>query len=281
MGLLEKAGNVQTEEKKSTKVAKATKVVKAEKEAEKFNQAVAKAAKKAEPSPKEPKKAAKKAAKKAKPKKVKTPRAKKERILKQFPEGFDEVNKARSWFRTLVDLLVNFSLFSFYLLTNIVAGGASDLTYVLIISLILPIFNLVFMPFKTGRTVGQWITTTRYVNSRGKNPPFLYHLLKSSPVISYLSGAGALLVLISASTEWTTGMIGVVTTLLLIFLVVPVDWLFKKFHQQSFGIWEFLFGGVWNARAQKGEGGTGNKLFQRLESLSDYTESKGWLEDKE
>ena len=39
--------------------------------------------------------------------------------------------------------------------------------------------------------------------------------------------------------------------------------------------------GVWNARAQKGEGGTGNKLFQRLESLSDYTESKGWLEDKD
>ena len=273
MGLLEKAGNVQTEEKK------ATKVVKAEKEAEKFNQAVAKVANKVEPTPKASKKAAK--AKKVKPKKVKTPKTKKERVIKEFPEGFDEVNKARSWFRTLVDLLVNFSLFSFYLLTNIVAGGASDLTYVLIISLILPIFNLVFMPFKTGRTVGQWITTTRYVNSRGKNPPFLYHLLKSSPVISYLSGAGALLVLISASTEWTTGMIGVVVTLLLLFLLVPVDWLFKKLHQQSFGIWEFLFGGVWNARAQKGEGGTGNKLFQRLESLSDYTESKGWLEDKE
>ena len=278
MGLLEKAGNVQKEEKKPTKVAKATKVVKAEKEAEKFNQAVAKAAKKVEPSPKDSKKAAK--VKKATPKKVKTPRVKKERILKQFPEGFDEVNKARSWFRTSVDLVVNFSLFSFYLLTNIVAGGASDLTYVLILSLILPIFNLVFMPYKTGRTVGQWITTTRYVNSRGNNPPFLFHLLKSSPVISYLSGAGAFLVLISASTEWTPGMTGVVVTLFLLFLLVPGDWLFKKFHHQSFGIWEYLFGGVWNARAQKGEGSTGNKLFQRLESLSDYTESKGWLEDK-
>ena len=143
MGLLEKAGNVQTEEKKTTKV------VKAEKEAAKFNQAVAKAAKKEEPSPKESKKAAKvKKAKKAK--KAKTPRAKKERILKEFPDGFDEVNKARAWFRTLVDLAVNFSLFSFYLLTNIVAGGASDLTYVLILSLILPLFNLVFMPYKTG-----------------------------------------------------------------------------------------------------------------------------------
>ena len=129
MGLLEKAGNVQTEEKK------ATKVVKAEKEAAKFNQAVAKAAKKEEPSPKKSKKAAK--VKKAKPaKKVKTPKAKKERILKEFPDGFDEANKARAWFRTLVDLAVNFSLFSFYLLTNIVAGGASDLTYVLILSLI-------------------------------------------------------------------------------------------------------------------------------------------------
>ena len=274
MGLLEKAGNVQTEEKK------ATEVVKAEKEAAKFNQVVAKATKKEEPSQKKPKKAAK--AKKAKkPNKVKTPKVKKVRVLKEFPEGFDEVNKARSWFRTLVDLVVNFSLFSFYLLTNIVAGGASDLTYILILSLILPIFNLVFMPYKTGRTVGQWITTTRYVNSRGKNPPFLYHLLKSSPVISYLSGAGAFLVIISASTEWTTGMTGVVVTLLFIFLLVPGDWIFKKFHNQSFGIWEFMFGGVWNARAQKGEGGTGNKLFQRLESLSDYTESKGWLEDKE
>ena len=80
MGLLEKAGNIQAEEKK------ATKVVKAEKEAENYNQAVAKAAKKEEPSPKESKKAAK--VKKAKkPKKVKTPRAKKERVTKELPEG--------------------------------------------------------------------------------------------------------------------------------------------------------------------------------------------------
>ena len=170
---------------------------------------------------------------------------------------------------------------AFYLATNIVAGGASDLTYILIVSLLLPIANLIIMPLKTGRTVGQWITTTRYVNSRGKNPPFLFHLLKSSPVVSYLAGFGAFMLIISASTEWTNGMIGVVSTLVILFLLIPGDWLFKKLHQQSFGIWEFLFGGVWNARAQKGEGGTGNKLFQRLESLSDYTESKGWLEDKD
>lgn len=270
MGLLEKAGNIQANEKEPVKVEKAEKEIKA------FDATVAKAVE----APQNTKKAKKaKAAKK--PRAAKAPRVRKERVLKEFPEGFDEVNKARAWFRSIVDLALNFSLFAFYLATNIVAGGASDLTYILIVSLLLPIANLIFMPLKTGRTVGQWITTTRYVNSRGKNPPFLFHLLKSSPVVSYLAGFGAFMLIISASTEWTNGMIGVVSTLVILFLLIPGDWLFKKLHQQSFGIWEFLFGGVWNARAQKGEGGTGNKLFQRLESLSDYTESKGWLEDKD
>ena len=134
MGLLEKAGNIQAEDK----------AVKAEKEVEKFNEKVAKAAVVEEPKTKKPKKAAK-VKKPKKVKKAKEPRARKERVVKEFPEGFDEVNKARAWFRSIVDLVVNFALFSFYLLTNIVAGGASDLTYILILSLILPIFNLIFM----------------------------------------------------------------------------------------------------------------------------------------
>ncbi|DAC64236.1 MAG TPA: hypothetical protein HA357_00760, partial [Candidatus Thalassarchaeaceae archaeon] len=81
-------------------------------------------------------KAAKKATAAKNPKAAKAPRVRKERVLKEFPEGFDEVNKARAWFRSLVDLTLNFSLFAFYLATNIVAGGASDLTYILIVSLL-------------------------------------------------------------------------------------------------------------------------------------------------
>jgi hypothetical protein len=274
MGLLEKAGNIQTNEKESVK-----KTTSAEKEVAAYDATIAKATE----TPKAGKKVTK--IKKAKPAKTqkatKAPKVRKQRVTKVIPEGFTEVNKSRDWFRKLVDLIVNWSLFGFYILTQVTLGGASDLTYVLILSLLLPISNLIVMPFKTGRTVGQWITTTRYVNSRGNNPPFMYHLLKSSPVISYLCGAGAFVIGISAATEWNNGMIGVVTFGLLIFLLVPSNWLFKKLHHQNFGIWEYLFGGVWNARAQKGEGSTGNKLFQRLESLSDYTESRGWLEEKE
>lgn len=274
MGLLEKAENIQTNEKKPVNETQSD-----AKEVVAYDAKIAKAT----GAPKAVKKA--KQVKKAKPAKAqkaaKAPKVRKQPVKKVLPEGFEQVNKSRDWFRQLVDLIVNWSLFAFYILTQVTLGGASDLTYILILSLLLPISNLIVMPFKTGRTVGQWITTTRYVNTRGNNPPFMYHLLKSSPVISYLCGAGAFVIGISAATEWNNGTIGVVAVSVLIFLLVPSNWLFKKLHHQNFGIWEYLFGGVWNARAQKGEGSTGNKLFQRLESLSDYTESRGWLEEKE
>ena len=140
MGLLEKAGNVQAEEKKPTKIAKATKVVKAEKEAAKFNQAVAKAAKKVEPSPKESKKVAK--AKKAKPKKVKTPRTKKERVMKILPDGFEEVGRARSTGLWLIDSIVNWGLFLG--IVFIMAFSDPDPTYLIAGCLIICISNLIF-----------------------------------------------------------------------------------------------------------------------------------------
>ena len=108
MGLLEKAGNIQANEKEPVKVEKAEKEIKA------FDATVAKAVE-APQNTKKVKKAKKaKAAKKAtaakNPKAAKAPRVRKERVLKEFPEGFDEVNKARAWFRSIVDLVLNFSL---------------------------------------------------------------------------------------------------------------------------------------------------------------------------
>ena len=101
MGLLEKAGNIQANEKEPVKVEKAEKEIKA------FDATVAKAVE----APQNTKKAkkAKKAKAAKKPRAAKAPRVRKERVLKEFPEGFDEVNKARAWFRSLVDLTLNFS----------------------------------------------------------------------------------------------------------------------------------------------------------------------------
>ena len=278
MGLLEKAGNVQAEEKKPTKIAKATKVVKAEKEAAKFNQAVAKAAKKVEPSPKESKKVAK--AKKAKPKKVKTPRTKKERVMKLLPDGFEEVGRARSTGLWLIDSIVNWGLFLG--IVFIMAFSDPDPTYLITGCLIICISNLILMPLWTKKTIGNWITMTQYVNTRGGTPMFLFHILKNLRIPMNLTGILIFLywlpVLLSEAD-----MPNIFLTLfgVIFFSMSIADSLVKRFHQQKFGLWEFTFGGIWLVKATKSESSSGNTFLKRLETLSDYSESKGWLEDKE
>ena len=272
MGLLEKAGNVQTEEKKVTKV------VKAEKEAAKFNQAVEKAAKKEEPSPKESKKAAK--VKKAKPKKVRAPRAKKERVIKELPEGFVEVGRARSTGLWLIDSIVNWGLFLG--IVFIMAFSDPDPTYLISGCLIICVSNLILMPLWTKKTIGNWITMTQYVNTRADTPMFLFHVMKNLRIPMNLTGILLFLfwlpVLLSEAD-----MPNIFVTLfgVIFFSLSIADFVIKRFHQQNFGLWEFLFGGIWLVKATKSESSSGNKFLKRLESLSDYSESKGWLEDKE
>jgi len=272
MGLLEKAGNVQTEEKK------ATKVVKAEKEAEKFNKAVAKAAKKEEPSPKASKKAAK--VKKAKPKKVRAPRAKKERVIKELPEGFVEVGRARSTGLWLIDSIVNWGLFLG--IVFIMAFSDPDPTYLIGGCLIICISNLILMPLWTKKTIGNWITMTQYVNTRADTPMFLFHIMKNLRIPMNLTGILLFLFWLPVILS-EADMPNIFVTLIgvIFFSLSIADFVIKRFHQQNFGLWEFLFGGIWLVKATKSESSSGNKFLKRLESLSDYSESKGWLEDKE
>ena len=273
MGLLEKAGNVQAEEKK------ATKVVKAEKEAENYNQAVAKAAKKEESSPKESKKAAK--VKKAKkPKKVKTPRAKKERVTKELPEGFVVVGRARSTGLWLIDSTVNWGLFLG--IVFIMAFSDPDPTYLITGCLLICVSNLIFMPLWTKKTIGNWITMTQYVNTRGNTPMFLFHVMKNLRIPMNLTGILLFLFWLPVFLS-EADMPNIFVTLfgVMFFSLSIADSVIKRFHQQNFGLWEFSFGGIWLVKATKSESSSGNKFLKRLESLSDYSESKGWLEDKE
>jgi len=62
-------------------------------------------------------------------------------------------------------------------------------------------------------------------------------------------------------------------------LVPPlIDWLMHRFGSSDLGLWETLFGGVWLVRTSKSDGATG--WWKRLESIADYTESRGLLEDE-
>ena len=272
MGLLEKAGNIQANEKEPVKVEKAEKEIKA------FDATVAKAVE-APQNTKKAKKAKKvKAAKK--PRAAKAPRVRKERVVKVIPEGFEEIGRARSTGLWIIDNTVNWGLL--IALAAVMGFADAQPTYFVILCGLISITNLILMPLWTKKTIGNWITMTQYVNSRGETPIFLYHVLKNLKIPMVLTGLFLFLVWLPVVLSEADipnlylSLPGFIFSSLAIF-----DPIVRRFHQQNFGLWEFLFGGVWIVKTLKTESSGGNKFLKRLESLSDYSESKGWLEDKE
>jgi len=277
MGLLEKAGNIKTIEKEPVQTKSAM-----DKEAAAYDAKVAKSI----PTPKAAKVAKSvKVAKPAKVKKVKkskepkAARVRKDRVLKSIPEGFAEVGRARSTGLWLIDSIVNWGL----LLTIVLAIGFydGDFTYLLVGCILICISNLVLMPLWTTKTIGNWVTSTQYINTRGKTPMFLFHVMKNLKIPMNLTGLILILV-------WLPVVLGtadppsVVATIFGVsfFIMSLADTFSKRFNHQKFGLWEFSFGGIWLVKSTSESTG-GNKFLKRLESLSDYSESKGWLEDKD
>ena len=259
MGLLEKADNIQSAEPGTKAVVKATPT-----QAPKV---------KPDPTPAPVKS-------KVKPKKARTKkkRAKKQRVDKVLPEGFEESGSARKFGKWLIDIIVNFGLMS--LLIGLLIVSYVDLTWPLILLLLLTGFNIIGMPIWTGRSIGNWISMTQYINSRGNNPIVLYHIMKNTNVPFIFFGLVALMLAISSGTEWGTGMKIFVAGSLILMMIPIADRFFRRFHAQNFGIWEYAFGGVWLVKSAKSTG-SGNALLKRLESFSDFSESKGWMSDKD
>jgi hypothetical protein len=276
MGLLEKAGNIQTNEKEP---AKKSNVAAAEIKA--FDAAVVDAAVVAKPTRKAKKAQKAKAAKAAKkPKAAKAPRVRKERVIKVLPEGFEEVGRARSTGLWLIDSIVNWGL----LMTIVLAMAFfdSDYTYFMIGCILICISNLILMPLWTKKTIGNWITMTQYVNTRGNTPNFFFHIMKNLRIPMNLTGVMLFLFWLPVILSGSENPSLVATLVGIMFFSMSIaDTVVRRLHAQNFGLWEFSFGGIWLVKTLRTESTGGNKFLKRLESLSDYSESKGWLEDKE
>ena len=142
MGLLEKASNIEAEEKPPE-----TKVVKPKKEAVK------------EPPVKKNKKAAKKP-KKVKPPKEKKPRA--PRVKKELPEGFELATTGQKVTRRIFDFAISYG-WTIPLIGISAWGSNFNPTIIVILGIGLISFNLGFMPTYAGkRTVGNWLRRSLY-----------------------------------------------------------------------------------------------------------------------
>ena len=205
-------------------------------------------------------------------------KAKKERVARVIPEGFEPAARVRSSFRYLVDTIANWGIM---IITALIMSQAdADPTIPIIAAMALALGNMIYLPSKISRSAGNIVTGTQFVDTRGNNPQFLYHLAKSANIPLLLAGLFGMLLLISEGTDWTTGNKIFVGTSLTLLLVPLLDRFLRNRGDEKLGFWDRLFGGVWLVTAEKTESDSG--LIKRLQSLGDYAEQRGMLaEDDE
>ena len=225
-----------------------------------------------EPVQKKEKPAKKSRSRRERPKKAK--KGKKERVPKVIPDGFEPTARVRTSFRYIVDTTVNWGIL---LLTAVIMSQAdADPTIPILIAIALALGNMIYLPSKISRSAGNIVTGTQFVDTRGNNPGFLYHIAKSANIPLILAGLFGMLLLISAGTDWdSTGTKVFVGTSMTLLLIPILDRFLRNRGDEKLGFWDRLFGGVWLVTAEKTE--TDSGIVQRLQSIGEYAEQRGML----
>ncbi|MAR46402.1 MAG: hypothetical protein CMA41_01165 [Euryarchaeota archaeon] len=229
---------------------------------------------------KEPVKAAKaaKAAKVAKAAPVKAKKEKKKKEKKPRPASLSDefeiapkLSRIISWW---VNFTVNFSLIITAVFLNAYGGGAGNGgvagTIVLIAAFAVWAFNSIFLPFNTGRNLGQFTSSTRNIRGDGSKPMFLHPLLANN--IGLLSLIGFLLIFtqVGKISDGGTGPI-VATSLGAIFMILwIVNWQFSRNSDLNQGLFDLMFG-TYLVRYIPEEKATSG-FRARLESMSQFGE---------
>ena len=245
MGLLDKVESSETEVTKK-KPAKSAKVAK-------------------------PAKAAKVAA--AKPKKVKKEKVKKPRpasLSAEF-EIAPKLSRVICWW---INFTANFALLITAGFLSAYTGGSGNggvaITAVAVISLVVLIFNSIFLPFNSGRNLGQFTSSTRYIRGDGTKPMFLHALAVNN--IGLLSLVGFWLIFTQAgslSDGGTTPM--VMTSIGAVFMILwIVNWQFSRNSELNQGLFDLMFGAYLVRYVPEEKATSGFRA--RLESMSQFGE---------
>ena len=255
MGLLDKAGNVgTTPDEKPKAVAKAA------------PKAVAKAVAK-------PKGAIKNtvSAKPVKAKKVRTART------TGLPEGYDlasKMNRSISWW---VNIVVNFSVLIVAIAMMVNDTGAT--TTILIAVAFLSIFlNVIIIPSKTGRTIGHFVSRTKFMTANGEKAGVLHSILANT--VGLFALMGIIMVGLAWSTVTSKDYVGI--TIILVGMILIILWFvnrnFKKNSDMDQGLYDLMFRaylvkhipsgdevstGIWGRLENAGE--WGDKIASRRE----------------
>ena len=251
MGLLDKAGNVGiTPEKTPKAVAKAIPKAVAKAPAAVAIPAAAKTA------------VSKKAAKPVKAKRAKTPRT------TGLPEGYElasVMNRSISWW---VNFAVNFSVLLVAIaMTTSDTGVTTTILYA--VSGVMIILNVIVIPLKTGRTIGHFVSRTKYITTAGEKANVFHSVLANT--IGFFALMGIIMIAVSSAT--VTSKDGVGITMIVVGIIFIILWFvnrnFKKNSDMDQGLYDIMFRAYLVKHIPvEGEAATG--IWGRLENTGDW-----------
>ena len=212
------------------------------------------------------------AAKAAKPKKEKKPKVKKARpasLSSEF-EIAPKLSRVISWW---VNFIANFSVLIAGLVMSALTGGSSgglETTILFIVAIVALFFNALFLPIYTGRNLGQYTSSTRYIRGDGSKPLFLHSLFVNN--IGLLSLIGFIMVFTQAGAISDGGTAPIVMTSIgaVLMILWIVNWQFSRNSELDQGLFDLMFGAYLVRYVPEEKATSGFRA--RLESMSQFGE---------
>jgi uncharacterized RDD family membrane protein YckC len=205
-------------------------------------------------------------------------KAREPRQPRTMPEDFELAGRAAKGARGLVDFIVNYAGVG-GLLGYTAAGSNFNPTWLLVGALLPILLNMVFLPMKTNRTIGMFLTRTRYVSHKGDHPNWT-HLTVSN--LTGLLIMGGLAFALMGTSELTGGQgdkdagTKYLVMGICLLLIPAADYIVTKIRKangEMQNMWDTIYG-CWFVVAQREESDA--RWMSRLESLGDWGEKKGW-----
>ena len=230
-------------------------------------------------------KAAKAVAKKATPAPKKASKVKKVKVKKARPEGLSSefeiasgLNRVISWW---VNFTVNFSLLIGALVMSVTTGGASGgfaTTLLFLGAGLVFIFNGIILPTWTGRNLGQYTSSTRYIRGDGSKPLFLHGLFVNNIGVSSLIG---FIMVFTQAGQLSNGGAPIAFTSIgaILMILWIINWQFSRNSDLRQGLFDLMFGAYLVRHIS--EEGEASGFRARLESMSQFGEKYAQrVEDK-
>jgi hypothetical protein len=212
------------------------------------------------------------AAKAAKPKKEKKPKVKKARpaSLSSDFEIAPKLSRVISWW---VNFIANFSILIAGLVMSALTGGSSgglETTILFLVAIVVLFFNAIFLPIYTGRNLGQYTSSTRYIRGDGSKPLFLHSLFVNN--IGLLALIGFIMLFIQVGQISGGGTAPIVMTSIGAVLMVLwiVNWQFSRNSELDQGLFDLIFGAYLVRYVPEEKATSGFRA--RLESMSQFGE---------